>query len=413
MTGLRLSRLSLAIGLSVATSAALAAPQGFQTARSFAMASTGVAVANPATANIANPAMLANGHHEWADDFGLILPSVNARMADDEEVVDQIDDIQDSIDLLEDRANANDVNGTQQAAAQLRDQLDELNQDTARADVGVGLSLALPMDSFSVGFFTDGSLRVTARGNITDSDLLLLDQIADGTLPPAVADDIGDQLTSDGTVVAAAIAEIGISFAKGFDLDNGNSLSLGISPKYVRLQTFEYVATVSNFDDDDFDSDENETDDSQFNFDLGAAYAFGEDHEWNAGLAVKNVIPMDLKSTSGVELEVDPKITAGIAHFSEFHVVTAELDLTKQEGFGFSDDTQWLALGAEFDAWRFAQVRAGVRHNLASNGDHRGVEEETQFTAGLGFNPFGARLDISGLISDTEVGAAIELGAAF
>lgn len=413
MTGLRLSRLSLAIGLSVATSAALAAPQSFQTARSFAMASTGVAVANPATANIANPAMLANSHHEWADDFGLILPSVNARMADDEEVVDQIDDIQDTIDRIEESANLGLIPETQAAAGELRQQLIELNRDTARADVGVGLSLALPMDNFSVGFFTDGSLRATARGNITQNDLDLLEDIENDPIAAAGAGDIADDLTSDGTVIAAAIAEIGISFAKGFELNNGNSLSLGISPKYVRLQTFEYVATVSNFEDDDFDSSENETDDSQFNFDLGAAYAFGEKHEWNAGLAVKNVIPMDLKSTSGVKLEVDPKITAGIAHAGEFHVVTAELDLTKQEGFGFSDDTQWLALGAEFDAWRFAQVRAGVRHNLASDGDHRGVEEETQLTAGLGFNPFGARLDISGLFSDTEVGAAIELGAAF
>jgi len=54
-----------------------------------------------------------------------------------------------------------------------------------------------------------------------------------------------------------------------------------------------------------------------------------------------------------------------------------------------------------------------VRHNLASNSDNNGIEESTQFTAGLGLNLLGARLDIGALYSSADVGAAIELGAAF
>lgn len=414
MTGIRMSRLALAIGLTVSTTSAFAAPQSFQTARSFAMGGTGVAVAHPATANIANPAMLANGHHDWADDFGLILPSINVRMADDEEVVDQIDDIQDTIIQLENSATPTEA---QDNAGVLRRQLAELSRDTARVDVGAGLSLAIPREAFSVGVFTDGSLRVTTRGNVTANDLEILREIEEDIIVAAEvasgARDVESELTSDGTVIAASTAEIGVSFARAFELTNGDQLSLGLSPKYVQLRTFEYVQRVNDFDDDDFDSDENETDDSQFNVDLGTAYRFGEEREWNAGLAVKNILPMDLESTSGAKLEIDPKISAGLAHTGDYHVVTAELDLTKQKGFGFSDDTQWLALGAELDAMRYAQVRFGVRHNLASDGDHRGVEEENQFTAGIGLSPFGAHLDIGAIISDTDLGAAIELGAMF
>ena len=94
-------------------------------------------------------------------------------------------------------------------------------------------------------------------------------------------------------------------------------------------------------------------------------------------------------------------------------MVTAEIDLTEKQAFGFEDDTQWLALGAEFDAWRYTQLRAGVRHNLASNNDNKGIEEKTQFTAGLGLNLAGARLDLGALYSDADLGAAIELGVAF
>lgn len=50
--------------------------------------------------------MMAAPQHDWADDFGLMLPSVNARFADEEEVVDQIDDIQDTIDELEQSINS-------------------------------------------------------------------------------------------------------------------------------------------------------------------------------------------------------------------------------------------------------------------------------------------------------------------
>ena len=45
--------------------------------------------------------MMAADHHEWSNDFGLMLPSVNARFADEEETVDQIDDIQDTIDRFQ------------------------------------------------------------------------------------------------------------------------------------------------------------------------------------------------------------------------------------------------------------------------------------------------------------------------
>ncbi|MEC7377297.1 MAG: conjugal transfer protein TraF, partial [Pseudomonadota bacterium] len=175
------------------------------------------------------------------------------------------------------------------------------------------------------------------------------------------------------------------------------------------------------FEDDDFDGEQYQTDKSGFNLDLGAAYAFGSEQQWNAGASVRNLIPMELDSAAsrpllGEEvrtLELDPMVTVGLAHRGDYHVITAELDLTKKKAFGYEDDTQWLAVGAEFDAFRYAQLRIGARQNLASNDDNDGIEEKTQFTAGLGLNILGARVDLAGLVSDADVGAAIEVGAAF
>ncbi|MBD3639859.1 MAG: conjugal transfer protein TraF [Marinobacter sp.] len=440
MSSNRLTRLSVAIGLSIATSTTLASPQQFMSARSFAMAGTGVATAHPADAAMTNPAMMAADHHDWSDDFGLMLPSVNARAADEEETVDQIDDIQDVIaefDRLvtefENTSNRQNAENLAASAADLRDRLVAFDEDTVRVNAGLGLGLAVPGQSLSVGVFTNANLTATVRGDLSDGDRDFLDALviaADSGSPSNVqaiidgaqVDDLGDiRFDSRGRILASAVGEVGIAFARAFDLQSGDRFQLGISPKYVELRTFQYTETVSGFEDDEFDGDQYQTDKSGFNVDLGAAYAFGDEHQWNAGLAVKNLIPMELDSAASRPelgeqvrtLELNPMVTAGIAHKSKHHVVTAELDLTKKEAFGFEDDTQWLALGAEFDAWRYAQLRVGVRHNLASNDNNDGIEEDTQFTAGLGLNLLGARLDLGALYSDADVGAAIEIGSAF
>lgn len=414
---MNVSRLALAVSLSAVSTVTLAAPQSFSTARAFAMGGTGVAIAHPTTANTSNPAMLAAAHHEWSDDFGLILPSVNARLADEEEVVDQIDDIQDAIDAYEDAAANMSTAEARAEAGKLHDQLQSLKGDTMRADVATGISMAVPGERLAVGVFTNANLQVTARAKVDDQDLDQLENIADGTMlsPPSDAN-----LRSSGHVLASAVIEAGISLARSFDLGLENPVQLGVSPKYVQLRTYQYTAVVDDFDEDDFDDGDYESTKSGFNMDLGAAYAFGEEKQWNAGVAVRNLIPMELDSKYNTlrgeqkeTLELNPMVTAGIAHSGEYHVLTAEAQLTEQKGFGYADDTQWLAVGAEFDAFRFAQLRLGARHNIASNSDNTGIEEDTQFTAGLGFSPFGARLDISGLVSDAEVGGAIELGMAF
>lgn len=419
MTENRLTKLSLAIGLSIATTSAMASPQAFMSARSFAMGGTGVAIAHPAAAGASNPAMMATEHHDWSDDFGLILPSVNARFADEENTIDQIDNIQDTIDRFQELDKTSNDEEARQAAGDLRRQLNEFDRDTVRVDAGLGIALAVPLDSIAVGFFTNGNLRATVRGEFDEDDEQYLENLETATTAELLLADLDRDLQSRGSILASAVTEVGISLATSIDLQNDSQLQIGVSPKYVQLRTYQYTDTVSGFEDDDFDSDENETEKSGFNLDVGAAYAFGSRNQWNAGVAVKNLIPMELDSAANRPteeertLELNPMVTAGIAHKGDFHVVTAELDLTKKEAFGYEDDTQWAALGAEFDAFRYVQLRFGVRQNLASNDDNDGIEEDTQFTAGVGLSPFGARLDFGALISDADLGAAIELGAAF
>ena len=412
----RLTKLSLAIGLSVTSAQLLANPQQFSSARSFGMGGTGVAVAHPADAVAKNPALMAGQQNGWTDDFGLILPSLNVRAADEEETGDQIDDIQDTIDEIDRAISQLNSADAQRGAATLRQQLQELDRDTVRANGSLGLALAAPSRNLSVGVFANANLVVTARGEYDDEDDAVLQDIENGIPRP----NFRNELKSRAKILASAVTEVGIGFARAIDLGNDQALNLGLSPKFVNLQTFQYTETVSGFEDDDFDSDEHQTEKNGFNLDVGAAYAFGDDKEWTAAVAVKNLIPMELDSAqSDPALEekrtfkLDPMVTAGIAHKGDYHVLTADVELTKREAFGYEDDTQWAALGAELDAWRYAQLRFGVRHNLASNDNSNGIEEKTQYTAGLGLNLLGVRMDLAALFSDTDKGAALEFGTAF
>jgi len=416
---MKFSRLTIAIAITItaAPSTAFAAPQSFKTARSLAMGGAGVAIAHPASANIANPAMLDSRHHDWSDDFGLILPSVNAAYADEEEVVDRIDNIQADIERYDALINSGgSVADIQNGASSVKRQLEDLDRDTMRADVGVGVSLAIPNETISMGVFTTATLRATVRGNVAQSDLDQLQQVVDG----ATGTELKDNLDSNGQVLASAIVEAGISFGRSFDLGLKNPVQLGVSPKYVQLRTYQYTAVVDGFDENDFDQDDVESTKSGFNIDLGAAYVFGADQQWNAGVAIKNLIPMELESkfdpVRGEEkrtFELNPMITAGIAHSGEYHILTAEAELTKRKAFGFGDDTQWVSVGAELDAWRHAQLRVGARYNIASNDDNDGIAEETQLTAGVGLSIYGVRVDVAGMVSDADLGGAIEFGAAF
>ncbi|ADQ00138.1 LOW QUALITY PROTEIN: conjugative transfer protein (plasmid) [Marinobacter adhaerens HP15] len=418
---LKLAPHALAVSVALISSTALAAPASFSSARSLGMGGTGVAAASPVDAASTNPALMASDHHGWSDDFGLLLPSVNARVADKEEVTDQVDTIQDTIGRLDAAATALPANpsNVQAEAGRLRDQLQAFDQDTVRADVGVGLAVAFPGKSLSVGVFVNGNLTATVRGEFDEDDDARLEAIETGTLPPP-GTPISTDLESRGRVLASAVSEVGVSFAREFELNNGEKIQVGVSPKYVNLRTFQYTETVSGFDEDEFDGSEFETEKAALTWTSASRIALARRIGGKPVLQSKT-IPMDLKSAAKRpdlgeqerELTLDPRVTAGIAHYGDYHVVTAEADLTKQEGFGFESDRQWVAVGAEFDAFRYAQLRVGVRHNIADETESAGIEEGTQFTAGAGFNVFGARLDLAALYSDADVGAALELGTAF
>ena len=441
---LRQSRLTLAVALVAATATSVqAAPPAFQDVRALGMGGTGVAAARPSGAALFNPSLLAADHSGWNDGFAVTLPSINARVAENEEVADEIDQIQDTVEQLETSINTavnsnnpsfSDIEAAQNDAATLAEQLRSINQESMRVDAGVGTLFAIPSPKLAVGMHVNAQLRATVQGRIDDNDTGALQDFADLDPNTATRTDIEnalapiydsntdqvDSLQSDGRVLASAVSEIGLSIARRFSIQ-GQDVNIGVTPKMVQMRTFDYVQNVNDFDEDDFDASDFETEDTHLNVDIGASTQLGAENQWQLGASIRNLIPQTLKTVENnnslvygqEEMKLDPQVTVGVAHSSSWHTLTADLDLTKNEGIGPAGDRQFVSLGGEFNVYDWVNVRAGARQNLASDTGDDGIEEETQFTAGLALSPWALRVELGALVSSEEVGAAAELGMSF
>ena len=445
--------LTIAVALA-STSQAFAGSPTFVDARAFAMGGVGVASARPAAASFYNPALLAVKQKEKADGLGVLFPSVYAMANDEDKLRDEIDDFdeeilnpfEDSIDAIENYSGS-DANEARALAQDVIDntgaldsKLNELNQDTALIDVGAGVSVQIPSQGFAFGVFISSNARISATIGYADSDLLN-DYITDiedvlyingdpddgfrsdiDTLARVAALDVeyndGD-LRSSVRAVGASTTQAGVSLAHSFEL-GGQNIAVGVSPKVVDYRVYDITADVDDFEFDDLE--DYETSETAFNFDIGLAAHLDAEHEWLVGLSVLNVIEQELESVGGVvsgngsypdivvdgvNVKLEPTVTAGIGYSGDSLTIAADLQLTEQEGFYNSDDFQMIGVGMEYDLFETMQLRAGARQNIASD------DADPIFTAGLGFTVFGAAIELAAAANEDTAGASFQIGSTF
>lgn len=416
--------LALALG---SVPAAMAVPFSPIDGRSFSMGGTGVASAKAASAGLFNPALLAA--QRQSADFSLILPTVGLIADDSGNVVDTLSDIQDgSLEQMEqaiDNYNAfpspGNAQGVAAPARALAGDLPRLDGRPVTVEAGVGLGFGVPSKKFGVGLHVTSNLSLGVVTHIDNADIALLNDIADDadtgvfTCPSSYMDAAcnikpADELL-DSTVeaVGVGIAELGVSFAREFEI-GGSPLAIGITPKFVKIDTIQYLQSVGSDDDieDIADDERYRKEYTGFNIDVGVAKTFGEeDSALVAGLVIRNLIPQSYKTAGAAgtaaiyEIELNPQIRAGVAKRLSVFNLSADLDLTKNKGVGLNKESQFLAVGAEMDL-RYFQLRAGYRHNLVSDG------VQDMVTAGIGLGP----LDVSAMYAD-EHSAGVNVQLAF
>ncbi|HIB5304827.1 TPA: conjugal transfer protein TraF [Escherichia coli] len=369
-------------------------------ARNDAMGGTGVASSHYGVAPLANPALLTKSGAK--DDFSLLLPSVGAQLSDPGNIRDNADKISDDWKAF-DRA-VDSQSGVTQAAARLKARLQDFRHTHADAQVGASAVAALPGDTLAGALMLKSYGTVSVDGKVSDADLNYLESIASSSQSVDK-----DRLTSQAFARAALITDVGIALATELETA-GQKWSLGFTPKFQRVDLFNYNVLVKNYDSSDFKGDRYHNTRNGINADIGASMDL--DDNWTLGLVAQNLIPrsIETKEVNGITetFRIRPQVTAGVSWHNDMFTTALDVDLTPASGFTSDSKRQFAAIGAEFNARKWVQLRAGYRQNLASN-------DGSAFTAGVGVSPFDVvHLDLAGLAgTDNNCGAIAQLQFTF
>ncbi|EDX9708280.1 TPA: conjugal transfer protein TraF [Escherichia coli] len=370
-------------------------------ARNDAMGGTGVASSHYGVAPLANPALLTKSGAK--DDFSLLLPSVGAQLSDPGNITDNADKISDDWKAFERAVDAQ--SGVPQTAARLKAQLQDFRHTHADAQVGASAVAALPGDTLAAALMLKTFGTVSVDGKVSDADLNYLESIADS----GSQDVDKNRLTSQAFARAALITDVGVALATELETA-GQKWSLGFTPKFQRVDLFNYNVLVKNYDSSAFRGDRYHNTKNGINADIGASMDL--DDNWTLGLVAQNLIPrsIETKEVNGVTetFRIRPQVTTGVSWHNDMFTTALDVDLTPASSFTSDSKRQFAAVGAEFNVWKWAQLRTGYRQNLASNNG-------SAFTAGIGLSPFDVvHLDIAGLAgTDNTYGAVAQLSVTF
>lgn len=391
-----------AVSLTLFSQASYAVPFTFE-GRSLGMGGVAVATADLATAAWANPAMLTNQRPE--DDFSLLI-GFGVFVRDNDDLITDIDDFQAADARREAAISAGDVPAEVQSTLEMANIISGIDNKNIAADVSVAVAAGAAFEDFSMAL----SIRSDAigAGTVTETSQTVLE----------VIDDTKNIVNIEGVIAT----EYGLSLAKDFQIMQ-RKVSIGIKPKIVDLQSFSYREAMLTIDgEDELTNDDNKKDLGDFTtVDLGAAIDLSE--SFRLGLTVRNLVTdefdIDLGVIDGVpvtgKLNFDTEARLGLAYHTNFFTLAVDYDLKENQPLLSNPvfdslKTQYLAVGAEFNAFDFAQLRVGARKNLAD-----GIAEsakDTAITAGIGFW-LGFNLDVAAVYAENSVGGFLQAGFRF
>lgn len=450
-------------------------------ARALAMGGTGVASASYAAAALFNPALLAVPSLD--DTVSFDMPFLGGIVADpgqfvaaaqqlsDRKAVQNLLDVADSFAVQAERLGRLAQNGQAKDAvgelaalnekarqlagysAQAAGDLRQISGKSLRAELGTGTAFAFPNQALAWGVFLNVRAMAAAQVAVEEDDVRLIEQ--SGRDLQAVTQLFSDQVNaaaqdsqkvvqswqqlasesglfsgnryqldkgafqSSGRVVGIGISEVGLSLARQ-QMIVGQPYYLGVTPKLVRLDVFDYTGRVDELERDRFNASEHLDSRYRLNVDLGLARVWGAQQQWQFGAVIKNLLPQRLHSRSydsvatradgsqlrrhydGQVFTLQPQLRTGVAYRLPRWTLAADLDITRNDGVAFGNASQYLGLGVEYSPSNTAMLRAGYRHDL-------GALHSGSFTAG--FNLAGVQLSLLYNPAQKEAGAGLQFGA--
>ena len=386
----RLHKVIAVVVLSAISLAAQAIPFTFE-GRSLGMGGVGVATANLATAAWANPAMLTNQpkNSDWS-----LLIGLGAFVRDDDDLADDVDDFQDADDR---RKAADNPADEARALSEMASILGGIDEKIIAPEATAVFAIGASFESFAMAI--SARADIIAGGVVTDISTNLSDLVSEEF----------NILSVEGVLAT----EFGVAFARDFQLWD-RKVSIGIKPKIVELEAYTFREAILTVDVDDIiDDDDNKEDLGTFEtIDLGFAIDLSD--SVRLGLSLRNLLNEEF-DLGDQTLNLDTEARLGIAYYNKFLTIAADLDLIENEPLLANDSfdglrTQFLAVGAEFNAFDYVKFRLGAAKNIASDiSDGAG---DIEYTVGVGFW-LGFNLDVAALINDNTAGVFLQTGFQF
>ncbi len=397
--------------------------------REMAMGGTGVASGLINTAGHTNPALLSSKTNKEV--FSLAAPYFSIGVSDEDDLIDAIDDFQDSnvFENFEDsidsaQLNHSSIEGVKTSTNELNEALADLDNKKVHVNALVGTSIAVATESVGIALTASGIVDISSHVSYTDKTLLddfnnelsivqsCLGAVSStcahqsqnlNFIDPITGDvnfDPEHDIKSTLNITGIAIAELGASFSTSFSVAD-HHVAIGATPKFVTAKTINYSQSVNDAEFEDFDADEYTTTHNNFNIDVGAIVSIND--KWSTGIVVKNLVKQNYGNDYNEQYnyEIKPHTQLAIAYHGGW--INAALDIDANEKFTSRGNEQIVAFGVEIDAFEIAQVRAGYRHDIKDT-------DNSLYSAGIGFSPFGVHLDVGVAGNEREVNASAMLG---
>lgn len=383
-------------------------------ARSAGSGGIGIASGDYTHSNL-NPALLTN----FQNDDAYLKLGIAAHEKGATDTINKIDSFATLADVFSDNPN-------QENAEKLIYSLDTLDYAPLDVSAGAGINLYIPSKIISFGISID--TEILANGSI------YIDPADKDTINDAINDAINGanfsktdyssqfnfdpekSLKSTASIRAAALSEVKLSFARKISIPKMEDISIGISPKFQRVDTLIYKDSIYSFEPQNYDKKDIKNNNG-FNLDIGLQSTFGP---VQLGFVGKNLISKKINilnkySNTNEIWNIKPLYSAGVAVRYWKMILGTNIDLNKDESFvlkntqdNFMLARQWARIGLEIDIVKQVQFRAGYKKDLANNYDD-------QITAGLGISPFDVlTIDLAGQYStEDDFSAAFQLGFKF
>ena len=406
------SKVTLCVALICGSVAAYADDSTYDP-RAVAMGGTGVTTSNSRNAAFQNPAMLASTPR---DSVAFEFPIISLRLQDENNLHSDVSTLKSNTNALSSAINAFQANPSQITAATAASAITNFNNSLAQAsnkslmgDIFAGAMLGIPGKNFAFSLFVDERVEAGALFAYATADQSTLSNISsalntcaanqasctsaaatvNGLAPNGTVNNLQSQLLVRGV----RFRDVGITAAHHFDFLGG--LDMGVTPKVSQLTTYDYAVNAQSTS---LSLNQGEKGYSSYNMDVGVSKTFkaadmfktSDKNEVKVGMVVKNMMSRSFTTILGNTISVKPQATVGASYLTDLTTTGIDLDVITNQPVvsGFSKESQYLRFGSEFDAWRWAQLRVGYRHDLKGNYPNLP-------SVGLGLSPFGLHVDLS------------------